>query len=226
MAAAAANARRAEAAQSLQQARRARQDATAARTAVSDVVARRRAALSVAKERRSTVAAQYRRYRAYQQRIAAQTRAAGAAGTGGVGSASGALQWPIPGAGLSGGVGWRVHPVYGYRSCHTGVDIRAGAGTPIHAAAAGVVASVVDGGAYGLHTILSHSGGLATMYAHQSRTAVRAGQRVAAGQVIGYVGSTGWATGPHLHFEVHVNGVPYDPRGWFGAPRRPVPCYG
>jgi murein DD-endopeptidase MepM/ murein hydrolase activator NlpD len=62
------------------------------------------------------------------------------------------------------------------------------------------------------------------MYAHQSRAAVQSGQRVSAGQVIGYVGSTGWVTGPHLHFEVHVNGVPYDPMGWFGGTKRPVPC--
>ena len=118
-----------------------------------------------------------------------------------------------------------MHPVYGYKSCHTGVDIRGGAGTPIHAPANGRVIAVLDGGAYGLHTLIDHGGGLVTMYAHQSGTAVRVGQTVARGQVIGYVGSSGWVTGPHLHWEVHVDGVPYDPLGWFGSPRVPVPCW-
>ncbi len=140
------------------------------------------------------------------------------------GSNSAELRWPIPGAGISGRVGPRIHPVYGYRSCHTGVDIRGGTGTPILAAASGVVASVTSGGAYGLHTLIVHNGGLATFYAHQSAAAVRAGDVVSRGQVIGYVGSTGWVTGPHLHFEVHVGGVPYDPLGWFGGSRGPVRC--
>jgi murein DD-endopeptidase MepM/ murein hydrolase activator NlpD len=190
---------------------------------VANLVAARRHALAVARRQQAAVAAQYRRYRAYQRRIATQTRAGSG---GGAPSASGTLLWPIPGAGTSGGVGWRVHPVYGYRSCHTGVDIRGWTGTPIHAAASGVVTLVVNEGAYGLHTIISHGDGLATMYAHQSRTVVHYGQHVAAGQVIGYVGATGWVTGPHLHVEVHVGGVPYDPMGWFGGrSRHPVPCY-
>ncbi len=208
--------------------------AAAATARVRALVADRAHALAVARQQQARVQAQYQRYRAYQRQIAEQTRraaaraaarAAGGSGSGGAPSAAGSLLWPIPGAGISGGVGWRVHPVYGYRSCHTGVDIRGTTGTPIRAAAAGRVLSVVDGGAYGLHTVISH-GVIATMYAHQSRTAVRAGEHVAAGQVIGYVGSSGWVTGPHLHFEVHVNGVPYDPMGWFGGgTRHPVPCY-
>ena len=63
------------------------------------------------------------------------------------------------------------------------------------------------------------------MYAHQSRTVVHAGEIVHRGQVIGYVGASGWVTGPHLHFEVHLNGVPYDPMGWFGGTREVVPCW-
>lgn len=207
---------------SLDAAAAAERAAATARARVARLVAARRHALVVARREQSAVAAQYRRYRAYQRRIAAQTRASG----GGSPSAGGELRWPIPGAGTSGGVGWRVHPVYGYKSCHTGVDIRGWTGTPIHAAASGVVTLVVNEGAYGLHTIISHGHGLATMYAHQSRTIVHPGQRVAVGQVIGYVGATGWVTGPHLHFEVHVGGVPYDPMGWFGAAsKHPVPCY-
>ena len=118
-----------------------------------------------------------------------------------------------------------MHPVYGYKSCHTGDDIRGTYGTPILAAADGLVMGVLSGGAYGLHTVISHGGGISTMYAHQSRTAVHVGETVRQGQVIGYVGSSGWVTGPHLHFEVHVGGVPYDPLGWFGSARVPVPCW-
>ncbi|MEI8084222.1 MAG: M23 family metallopeptidase, partial [Actinomycetes bacterium] len=112
-----------------------------------------------------------------------------------------------------------------YRSCHTGDDIGAPSGTPIRAAASGTVVSTDSGGAYGNNTLISHGGGLATMYAHQSRFAVRPGQKVTQGQIIGYVGSTGWSTGPHLHFEVHVNGIPYEPMGWFGDSRYPVVCW-
>jgi len=139
---------------------------------------------------------------------------------------TGELTWPIPGARAGGRTGWRVHPVYGYRSCHTGVDISAGSGTSIRSAGAGTVSSVASGGPYGNHTIVAHADGVSTMYAHQSRIAVKSGQRVSAGQVIGYVGSTGWSTGPHLHFEVHVRGVPYDPMGWFGGgSKQRVSCW-
>ncbi|MGV1037185.1 MAG: peptidoglycan DD-metalloendopeptidase family protein [Candidatus Nanopelagicales bacterium] len=141
------------------------------------------------------------------------------------GSSGGRLSWPTPGVSVGGRTGWRVHPVYGYRSCHTGDDIGAGAGTPIHAAAGGRVISVDYGGPYGNHTLISHGGGLSTMYAHQSRIVVRNGERVSRGEVIGYVGSTGWVTGPHLHFEVHVNGVPYEPMGWFGESKHRVSCW-
>lgn len=138
---------------------------------------------------------------------------------------TGGLIWPIPGHSAGGRTGWRVHPVYGYRSCHTGDDIGAGSGTPILAAASGTVVLAESGGPYGNHTLISHGGGLATMYAHQSRFAVSAGAKVSQGDVIGYVGSTGYSTGPHLHFEVHVNGIPYEPMGWFGQSKHPVDCW-
>jgi murein DD-endopeptidase MepM/ murein hydrolase activator NlpD len=93
------------------------------------------------------------------------------------------------------------------------------------AAASGRVISVDGGGPYGLHTLIGHGAGLSTMYAHQSGVNVSSGQRVRRGQVIGYVGASGWVTGPHLHFEVHVNGVPYEPMGWFGERKHPVDCW-
>ena len=197
------------------------QQAQVAKARVAAIIASRAAALRVAARERAAVKKQYDALRAEQRRLAALDRGPG----GFTGVPSGNLIWPVPGAGLVGGVGWRVHPVYGYKSCHTGVDIHAATGTPIRAAANGRVMAVINGGAYGLHTLVSHGGGITTMYAHQSRTAVRVGQIVRQGQVIGYAGATGWATGPHLHWEVHVNGVPYDPLGWFGSPRVPVPCW-
>ena len=74
--------------------------------------------------------------------------------------------------------------------------------------------------------LVDHGGGLVTMYAHMTSFAVGNGASVGSGQTIGYVGSTGWSTGPHLHFEVHINGVPYNPMGWFGASRTVVSCWG
>jgi murein DD-endopeptidase MepM/ murein hydrolase activator NlpD len=196
--------------------------AAAAKARVAAIIASRTAALRVAAREKTRVKAQYAALLREQRRLAALERRKN---SGFRGQPSGSLIWPIPGASLVGGVGWRVHPVYGYKSCHTGDDIRGTYGTPILAAAAGLVIAVDSGGAYGLHTSISHGAGLSTMYAHQSATAVHVGQTVRQGQVIGYVGSSGWVTGPHLHFEVHVGGVPYDPLGWFGAPRVPVPCW-
>ncbi|MEY3531873.1 MAG: hypothetical protein RLY68_875, partial [Actinomycetota bacterium] len=72
--------------------------------------------------------------------------------------------------------------------------------------------------------VIAHNGGLSTMYAHLSRFNVTVGQGIAVGDTIGYVGSSGWSTGPHLHFEVHVNATPYNPMGWFGSPKTPVTC--
>jgi murein DD-endopeptidase MepM/ murein hydrolase activator NlpD len=94
---------------------------------------------------------------------------------------------------------------------HNGIDFGASAGTPIRAAADGVVVSAGPLGGYGNATVIDHGNGLATMYAHQSQIIVSAGQHVSRGQVIGYVGSTGFSTGPHLHFEVRVQGTPVDP---------------
>jgi murein DD-endopeptidase MepM/ murein hydrolase activator NlpD len=101
--------------------------------------------------------------------------------------------------------------VLGTRRLHAGVDFGAGAGTPIVAADDGVVVSAGWLGGYGNAVIIDHTGGVATLYGHQSRLAVTSGASVSRGQVIGYVGSTGMSTGPHLHFEVRINGVPTDP---------------
>jgi murein DD-endopeptidase MepM/ murein hydrolase activator NlpD len=121
-------------------------------------------------------------------------------------SASG-LIWPVSGPVVS---------PFGYRwgRLHAGIDIAVSYGTPIHAAAAGTVVLAGWVGGYGNYTCIDHGGGLATCYAHQSSYAVSQGAAVSQGQVIGYVGCTGHCFGPHLHFEVRINGSPVDPLGY------------
>ena len=105
----------------------------------------------------------------------------------------------------------RYHPILRQYRMHTGIDIAAPHGTPIYAAAAGEVIYAARRGGYGNCIIVLHGGGYATLYAHLSRFAVRIGEDVRRGQLIGYVGSTGLSTGPHLHFEVRRNGQPINP---------------
>jgi murein DD-endopeptidase MepM/ murein hydrolase activator NlpD len=128
----------------------------------------------------------------------------------GVGKQSGILQRPVPGT-VSSNFGMRFHPILGYTRMHKGLDFRAGYGTPILAVADGRVAGAGWAGGYGQQVQLAHSGGLVSTYSHMSRIAARAGSNVRQGQVIGYVGSTGLATGPHLHYELHRNGVAINP---------------
>ena len=123
---------------------------------------------------------------------------------------TGTLQWPLPVAGtITSQFGYRVDPITGEVSSHTGTDIACAEGTPILAAANGTVtvANGLDswGGSYGYYIQIDHGGGLETLYAHCSSICVATGQQVQAGQVIGYVGHTGRATGSHLHWETHIN---------------------
>ena len=129
---------------------------------------------------------------------------------------TGTLQWPLPVAGtITSQFGHRVDPITGAVSSHTGTDIACAEGTPILAAADGTVtvANGLDswGGSYGYYIQIDHGGGLETLYAHCSAICVTTGQQVQAGQVIGYVGHTGRATGSHLHFEVRANGNRVNP---------------
>jgi len=122
----------------------------------------------------------------------------------------GGLIRPVSGR-ITSPFGMRFHPIlHAYRK-HTGVDIAARTGTPIKAAAGGVVILARYFGAFGNAVVIDHGGGLTTMYGHCSRLAVRYGQKVKQGQTVGYVGSSGTSTGPHLHFEVQRNGVPVPP---------------
>ncbi len=139
-------------------------------------------------------------------------------------SPSGSLTWPLPGYSAGGGVGPRIHPIYGYNSCHTGIDIGAPSGTSAIAADLGSVATITRGGPYGNAVLVVHAGGLTTFYAHLSSVSVNIGESLNSGQEVGKVGSTGWSTGSHLHFETRLNGTAYDPMGWFGEAMRTVSC--
>ena len=124
------------------------------------------------------------------------------------------MRTPIDGARLSSGFGMRRHPILGYSRMHRGVDFAAPKGTPIYAAGDGVVERAGRNGGYGKYIRLRHNGSYKTAYAHLSGYAkgVKRGRRVRQGQIIGYVGSTGQSTGPHLHYEVMVNGKQVNPR--------------
>ena len=117
---------------------------------------------------------------------------------------------PVEGP-LGSGFGFRSDPFTGRAALHTGLDFPADTGTPIQAAAGGVVLGVDHHPAYGLMVELDHGRGLVTRYAHTSKTLVKVGDLVKRGQQIALVGTTGRSTGPHLHFEVLVEGVPQDP---------------
>jgi murein DD-endopeptidase MepM/ murein hydrolase activator NlpD len=133
-----------------------------------------------------------------------------AATAGGGGGSTGQFVRPVPGA-ITSSFGPRSHPILGYVRMHTGLDFRAPHGQAIAAAAGGTVILAGTYGGYGNAVVIDHGGGVATLYAHQSSIAVGYGASVNAGDTIGYVGSTGLSTGPHLHFEVRLNGSPVDP---------------
>lgn len=128
----------------------------------------------------------------------------------GAGETKGTLQRPVMGRQTS-SFGMRRHPLLGYSRFHKGIDYGAASGTPIMAASDGTVVFSGWHGGHGNYVKLNHAGGLATAYAHMSRIAVRNGARVRQGQVIGYVGSTGLSTGPHLHYEIYKNGAAVNP---------------
>lgn len=145
----------------------------------------------------------------------------GPAGTGGV--APNRLDWPL--------VDWVMTQPYGCTTfelepiaswCptghfHSGVDMAAATGTPIHAAAAGVARIAQSPGGYGLYVVLDHGGGVTTLYGHMEEASLSNGEAVRAGDAIGLVGSSGMSTGPHLHFEVRRDGRPVDPIPWLPA---------
>jgi murein DD-endopeptidase MepM/ murein hydrolase activator NlpD len=128
-------------------------------------------------------------------------------------------EWTVPAVynRLTSRFGPRIHPVRGTKDFHTGLDFAAAYGTPVKAVTQGVIIFAGPGGGYGNLVKIQHANGVETWYAHLASFSVQAGQRVQAADVIGRVGSTGNSTGPHLHFEVRVNGEPRDPAPWLRA---------
>ena len=149
-----------------------------------------------------------------EAQLAAQNAANGTTGTVG----SGSYTWPVAGtstANVTSEWGYRIHPIFGTEKFHAGVDIAANSGTTIMAADAGTVLTAVYSSSYGNYVVISHGNGITSLYAHMSSMAVSAGQTVTKGQTIGYVGSTGWSTGPHCHFEIRVSGSSVNPLNYF-----------
>ena len=118
---------------------------------------------------------------------------------------------PVEGARITSRFGYRTHPIKGSYDFHTGLDLAAAEGTPIAAAFYGTVAETGEDDAWGKYVLLEHSEGFATFYCHLSEIYAEEGAVIRQGETIGLVGSTGWSTGPHLHFEVRINGVRVDP---------------
>lgn len=118
---------------------------------------------------------------------------------------------PVEGVRLSSDYGMRNHPVIGGRRAHKGVDLAGPTGTPVYATADGLVETAKNFSSYGLYVRIEHGARLETRYAHMSRLAVAAGERVKKGDIIGYIGSTGRSTGPHLHYEVRIDGEAVNP---------------
>jgi murein DD-endopeptidase MepM/ murein hydrolase activator NlpD len=122
----------------------------------------------------------------------------------------GQLSMPLKAA-ITSPFGYRRHPIFGVRKFHSGIDLAGPNHSPIHAADSGTVLKSGSLGGYGRVVIVSHGKGMATLYAHLAKSAVSEGQNVQKGEVIGYEGSTGFSTGPHLHFEVRIDGKPNNP---------------
>lgn len=118
---------------------------------------------------------------------------------------------PLEGAALTSGYGMRTHPVLGGRRQHSGIDLAAATGTPVYATVDGVIGRADWYSSYGLYVAIEHGASMQTRYAHLSRLAVAAGDNVKKGDLIGYVGSTGRSTGPHLHYEVRIDGLAVNP---------------
>ena len=176
----------------------------------ASVRSRKQSVLSDTRTHRHSLEGDLRALEKEQARVLARIQAAqnpGAPPAGPIRQGSGTFIWPVNGTFTS---------PFGYRwgRLHAGIDIAVPEGTPIRAADSGRVIIAGWTGGYGNYTCISHSGSLSTCYGHQSRIATSVGANVSKGQVIGYSGNTGNSTGPHLHFEVRVNGNPVDPMGY------------
>ncbi|WP_258360949.1 murein hydrolase activator EnvC family protein [Moorella sulfitireducens] len=177
----------------------------------------RRQLLAQVEAEKKRVAAALDEMEALARQIAAKIRAEQAKSNRQLGpEGTKGMLWPLPGyTSISSDYGWRIHPLLKTRRFHDGIDLPAPTGTEIIAPLDGQVISTGYLGGYGNHIVIDHGGGLSTMYAHLSAILVRDGQEVKKGQVIGRVGSTGWSTGPHLHFMVLLQGEPTNPMNYY-----------
>lgn len=158
--------------------------------------------------------------RRQQQQNNGNSGNSGGGNSGGGNVSSSGFMYPLP-AGtswVSCAYGWRIHPITGNRSFHTGVDLAAAAGTPIYASKSGTVTVASYTNVWGYYVTINHGDGSSTLYAHMTRFIVSAGQTVKQGQVIGYVGSTGWSTGAHLHFNIYIGGSTVNPMQYVSVP--------
>ncbi|MBR2182632.1 MAG: peptidoglycan DD-metalloendopeptidase family protein [Acidaminococcaceae bacterium] len=166
--------------------------------------------LYMAEEEKRKSDEEYDRMLAISDNIKAMLQGMEAASQMPSGGGNGSFVWPCSGP-ITSYYGWRVHPIFGTRKYHSGMDIAVDYGTPIHAAATGVVVYSGWMGGYGYAIMIDHGGGLVTIYGHNSSLAVSEGQRVSQGQLVAYAGSTGYSTGPHCHFEVRLHGEVTEP---------------
>lgn len=130
-------------------------------------------------------------------------------------SAAGQFIWPTTVRTITSPYGYRYHPISGTYKFHSGIDIGASYGSPVYAAASGVCTVSYDAGGFGNYVTINHGNGYTTLYGHMSSVIVSTGQSVSQGQVIGYVGSTGASTGPHLHYNVYYNGSLTNPLSYY-----------
>ncbi|QDR81916.1 murein hydrolase activator EnvC family protein [Sporomusa termitida] len=169
--------------------------------------------LDSAVQERDTAERAYQELMETSRQIEQMLRNIQTGGPAGAAGGSGALIWPAAGP-ITSPFGWRVHPIFGTQRYHSGIDIGADYGDSILAADSGTVVFSGWMGGYGKAVIINHGGGISTLYAHNSELLVEEGYRVQKGQLISRCGSTGYSTGPHLHFEVRENGTPVSPLGY------------
>ena len=126
----------------------------------------------------------------------------------------GRMMWPCDSTYITSEFGYRIHPITGIWTGHTGIDIGCNMYAPIYAAESGTVILAEEYGGYGNAIVIDHGGGITTLYGHNEELYVSVGQKVSRGETIAGAGSTGWSTGPHLHFEVRESGEYVDPMGY------------
>lgn len=181
---------------------------------VEELRKQRAGILYEAEEEKQSSEAEYERLLVISENIAAMLRNMENSGNLNQGPvAGGGFMWPCSGP-ITSPFGWRIHPVFGTSKFHSGIDIGVDYGTPILATNAGTVVYSGWLGGYGYCVMVDHGGGIVSLYGHNQSLAVSEGQYVNRGALLSYAGSTGYSTGPHLHFEIRVHGEVVDPIGY------------